>query len=103
MKRYRIAFTERALRHFQDIGGYLKEKAGSKIAMRYVAHLQRRCHDLKTAPMRGRKADDISPGLRIIAFRKSVNIAFSIDGNTVIIHGIFYGGQDIVADAVEEN
>jgi toxin ParE1/3/4 len=45
--------------------------------------------------------DEIRPGLRTFGFRRRVTIAFDVAPGAVIILGIFYGGQDLVA-AFEE-
>jgi toxin ParE1/3/4 len=49
---------------------------------------------LDTFPQRGRLRDDIRPGIRILGFERRVVIAYAIAENLVVIHGIFYGGQD---------
>ena len=47
--------------------------------------------------MRGTQHDDLLPGLRIIGMERRVTIAFRIDGNTVEILRILYGGRDVQA------
>lgn len=42
------------------------------------------------------------PGLRIIGYRRSVSIAFVVEDAHVMILGVFYGGQDITVEALEE-
>jgi len=47
--------------------------------------------------MRGAQRDDVRPGVRVFGFRKRVSIVFDVEGLTVTILGIFYGGQDFEA------
>jgi toxin ParE1/3/4 len=48
-------------------------------------------------PERGTRRDDLSPGLRIVGYRRRATIAFTVESDAVIIQGIFYGGQDYEA------
>ena len=52
------------------------------------------CESLRTFPHRGTRRDDIHPGLRVTNYRKRTVIAFAVSENTVLVLGIFYGGQD---------
>ncbi len=45
--------------------------------------------------MQGRSCDDLRSGLRITAMRDRVTIAYRIDGSTVRIVAIAYGGRQI--------
>jgi toxin ParE1/3/4 len=47
--------------------------------------------------MRGRKRDDLLPGLRTIGFERRVTVAFVVSADAVLIEGIFYGGRDFEA------
>ena len=40
------------------------------------------------------KRDDIRPGIRITNYRKRAVIAFAVEGDTVSVLGVFYGGRD---------
>jgi toxin ParE1/3/4 len=58
-----------------------------------------RCADvllriLDMFPQRGTLREDIRPGLRLVPYRDSAEIAFTIDRDEVLIVGVFYGGQD---------
>ncbi|MDE1902036.1 MAG: type II toxin-antitoxin system RelE/ParE family toxin [Alphaproteobacteria bacterium] len=95
MRSYKVVFSPAAVDQLGNLAAYIAEQAGRKTAVRYIAKIEQHCKSLKTAPLRGRARDDLFPGLRIMGFGKRVNIAFSVGANTVIIHGVFYGGQDI--------
>ncbi len=45
-------------------------------------------------PERGRRRDDILPGLRVTRFERRVTIAYLVTADAVLIEGVFYGGQD---------
>lgn len=42
------------------------------------------------------------PGLRIIGYRRAVSIVFAVDGERVLILGIFYAGRNITPELLEE-
>lgn len=52
------------------------------------------CESLDTFPERGTLRDDIRPGLRLVPYRDSAEVAFTVTGNEVWVVGVFYGGQD---------
>jgi len=54
------------------------------------------CKSLSTFPDRGTKHDEIRPNLRTKGYTRRATIAFSVNDSTeiVVIHGVFYGGQD---------
>ncbi|TIP98758.1 MAG: type II toxin-antitoxin system RelE/ParE family toxin, partial [Mesorhizobium sp.] len=45
---------------------------------------------------------EVMPGLRIIGYRRTVSIAFAVDGERVLILGIFYRGRNITPEFFEE-
>ena len=49
---------------------------------------------LATFPERGRRRDDILPGLRTIGFERRATIAFRVLKTRVEIVSIAYGGRD---------
>ncbi len=69
--------------------------ASPEIAVRYVDAVISFCEGLSTFPMRGAIRDDLSPGLRVVGFRRRISIGFVVAQGTVTIHGIFYGGQNL--------
>ena len=60
------------------------------------------CDSFVTFPHRGTKRDDLRAGLRLIGFERRVTIAFSVEGDTVVIVRIFYAGRDVDVLASEE-
>lgn len=47
-----------------------------------------------TFPERGTRRDDVRPNLRTIGCKRRATIAFSIEQETVVVHGVYYGGQN---------
>ncbi|TIX91617.1 type II toxin-antitoxin system RelE/ParE family toxin [Rhizobium sp. P44RR-XXIV] len=104
MKPYKIILHERAeaeLRQlYRDLAG--DDKAGLVVAWNYVSGIRQFLMELATFPKRGTVRDGLVPGLRIIGYRRSVSIAFVVEEAHVMILGVFYGGQDITVEALEE-
>jgi plasmid stabilization system protein ParE len=73
---------------------HLADAASPEIATRYTDAIATQCESLQTFPLRGRRRDDIRPGLRVFGFRRRVSIAFEVTDDVVTILGIFYGGQN---------
>jgi len=93
----RVIFTPGAERQISRLHEYIAAKASEARADAYIARIVTFCTGLATFPMRGRKRDDLLPGLRTIGFERRVTIAFVVTANAVLIEGIFYGGQDFEA------
>ncbi len=52
---------------------------------------------LSEFPNRGTPRDDLRPGLRTIAWRRRVTIAYIVEEHDVVVIGVFYGGRDFEA------
>ena len=61
--------------------------------MRFTDAIVAHCEELAGFPLRGPAREDLRPGLRTLAFRGRVTIAYAV----VAILGIFYGGADFEA------
>jgi len=44
----------------------------------------------------------LKSGLRVIGYRRRVSIAFSVEAETVVTLGIFYGGRNFTAETLED-
>ena len=71
--------------------------AGAERAQSYTGRVIDYCLRLDLFPERGRRRDDLRPGLHITSFRRRIAIAFHITHTTVVIDRILYGGRDIDA------
>jgi toxin ParE1/3/4 len=93
----RVIFTPRAGRHIDALHAYISDKASDVRADAYIARIVSFCNGLATFPMRGRKRDDLFPGLRTVGFERRVTVAFVVSTDVALIEAIFYGGQDFEA------
>lgn len=94
MKQYRVIFSPRAEQQLGSLYSYISDLGGEERAERYIKGIIAFCQGLSTFPERGTKRDDLRPNLRVIGYAKRATIAFSVTTDQVIIHGVFYGGQD---------
>ncbi len=94
---YKIEYTQEARAQIFDIYNYIREAASPATAERYVNNIAGYCESLNLFPERGTKRDDLLKGVRITHYKKRCVIAFKVLQDTVVILGIFYGGQDYEA------
>jgi len=91
---YRVVFAPEAEEQLLALYRYIARAASPNIAARYTNAIVDYCARFDQLPLRGTKRDDIRQGLRITNYKKRAVIAFSVDGDTVSILGVYYGGQD---------
>ena len=94
MKTRAVIFSPDARRDLLRLYDWIAERAGEEIALGYTDRLESYCLRFEVASNRGRRRDDIRPGLRIIGFERRVTIAFVVEADAVIILRLDYGGQD---------
>lgn len=94
MKR-RVVLSPRAEQHAAEIHAYILEDSGEQRADTVVGRLLDACHGLDTFPLRGTQRDDIREGLRVMGIRRQATIAFMVEAERVVIHGILGRGQDV--------
>jgi toxin ParE1/3/4 len=97
MKDYAVYLTPDAISDLTVIYEYIADKSGyPEIAWAYIEKLRHKCQELKTAPKRGQRRDDLRKNLRILAIDRAAVAAFEVDEEkqTVTILNIFYGGRD---------
>ena len=95
MKRFRVFYSALAADQLEALYLYIAEDTRPARAAGYVDAITDYCDSLETFPHRGQRHDSIRPGLRLIGFRCRVTIAFTVEDASVIILGVFYGGQDV--------
>lgn len=93
--RHRVVLHPFAQQELIDLYTYIDENGGPDRAGAFVNGIREYCLGLSTFPKRGTVRDDIMPGLRIVGYRRSVSIAFSVTDDAVLILGFFYGGRNI--------
>ena len=65
------------------------------MASAYVERLADYCFSFELFAERGRRRDDIRPGVRIVGFERRISIAFTVMPEQVIILRLLYGGRQI--------
>ncbi|SMD07052.1 Plasmid stabilization system protein ParE [Fulvimarina manganoxydans] len=94
MKARSVVFSPEAREDLLILGDWIAERAGPATALRYLARLEAACLGLSTASERGRRRDDIRPGLRVVGFERRITIAFVVSQEQVTILRLHYGGLD---------
>ena len=92
-----VIFIPLAERHIDELHGYITTHSNEARADGYVGRIVDFCNGFTTFPLRGNQRDDVLPGLRVAGFERRVTIAFLVRADTILIEGIFYGGQDVWA------
>ncbi|MBA2919316.1 type II toxin-antitoxin system RelE/ParE family toxin [Sphingomonas sp. MAH-20] len=94
IKRYEVVLDAEAEAQLEDLFMYIAQDASIEVAERFTDAIVEQCEALSHFPNRGTPRDDIQPGLRTIAFRRAVTIAYAVDEDRVEVLGIFYRGRD---------
>ncbi|MBZ9852157.1 type II toxin-antitoxin system RelE/ParE family toxin [Mesorhizobium sp. CA14] len=98
---YRIVFHPKAEAELEQLYDDIAERASPAVAWDFVVGIRDLCLGLSTFPQRGTERVEIMPGLRIIGYRRAVSIVFTVDGERVLILGIFYAGRNITPELLE--
>ncbi len=105
MKTYRVSITQRCQEQLAEIYQYIAANASPVIAERYVSAIYDYCEGLNTFPLRGLRREDLLPRLRFTSDRRGNVIAYTVEGDDVLILGVFHGGQDyeawLVSDSID--
>ncbi|MEQ1866576.1 MAG: type II toxin-antitoxin system RelE/ParE family toxin [Micropepsaceae bacterium] len=89
-----VIFSPEAEAHLVSLYREIAHQKSAGIADRFTGSIVDYCEGFKTSLLRGRRRDDIRPGLRIVGFRRRATIAFVVDDKSVIILGVFYRGKN---------
>ena len=92
---HRIEFSPEALGDLIELYDFIAERDGEERAIGYIDRIEECCSSLSVFPNRGTMRDDLRPGLRILGFERRAVIAFRIQGDTVTILRVLYGGRDV--------
>jgi toxin ParE1/3/4 len=95
VKRYRVIFLQHAERRLGAIEAYIADRSSPAIAERFVASIVQRALKLESFPFRGTPRYDLLSGLRTIVHRRTVTIAYVVDGDEVAVTDFLYRGEDI--------
>ncbi len=97
-----IVVSPEASAQLDALYDYVAAASSHRIALKFNNDILNWIERLGDFPNRGTARADILPGLRTIGFRKRVTIAFVVEDSTVVVVGVFYGGQDFAASLKEE-
>jgi toxin ParE1/3/4 len=89
-----VVYSALAGQQLRELRRYIETRSGEDRANAFVDSIIDYCNGLTTFPERGRKRNDLLPGLRVVGFRWRAIVAFTIESDAVVIQGVFYGGQD---------
>lgn len=93
MKTRTIVYDPQALADLEDIHDWVSRHAGIRVADRYEQRITAYVRRLRSFPNRGLRRDDISPGVRIVAFEERIDIAFRVLADRVEIVRFLYAGR----------
>lgn len=99
---HKLTFRPAAEADIRALHDYIAEHAGLTVANAYLARVERACRQLTTFPERGTVRRELGEGIRIIGFERCTAIAFRVDGDTVRVLRLLYGGQEFPASWDDE-
>ena len=98
IQRLAVVLNEAAIADLEAVAAYILESGGSEtVANGFVDRIRERCQSIGNAPRGGRLREDVMPSLRTVPFEHSALIAYAIEGDSVFIVNVFYGGRDFEA------
>ncbi len=98
IQRLAVVLSEAAIADLEAIAAYILESGGSEsVANGFIDRIRERCQSIGNAPRGGRLREGIMQGLRTVPFEHSAVIAYVIEGDSVFIVNVFYGGRDFEA------
>jgi toxin ParE1/3/4 len=98
VKVYKVTYRETAVADILDVYRWVYEISLDPVtAERFTARLEATCQRIGNVPLGGRPRDDLLTGLRTVPFEKRAVIAYLVEGETVVVTNVFYGGRDYEA------
>lgn len=93
MKTWSIVYDPQAIDDLDAIHDWIARHASVVIADRYELRIRTFVRRLRHFPNRGKNRDDVSEGLRILAFEERVDIAYRVLDEKVEILRFLYAGR----------
>jgi toxin ParE1/3/4 len=90
---FKVAFRPRATADLDDIYDFIVRDSPAA-AIAFVRRIREHCAKLAYRPELGPRRDDLAAGIRILPFERRTVIIYRIDGDTVRILRVLYGGRD---------
>ncbi|MDQ6435842.1 type II toxin-antitoxin system RelE/ParE family toxin [Mesorhizobium sp. LHD-90] len=98
MKARAVIFAPEARDDLMAIYKWIDDVGSPKLAIRYVERIEAYCLGMSHASERGRRRDDVRPGMRAVGFERRATIAFKVEDDRVTILRIFHGGRNWEAE-----
>lgn len=95
MTQYVVRFTPGAERDQKAIYDWVAAQASEEVAGRFLHGLLTLCNGLQTAPLRGKIGRLRNAQVRVIGYRRTVSIMFTVSSNTVSILRLLYRGRNL--------
>ncbi len=99
---HRIVYHPNAEAELDKLYSDIGQRVGSLVAGRFIDGLLTFIEGLAPYPERGTLRQSRVPGLRIIGYRRSISVAFSVREADVLILGVFAHGRDVRDDLLAE-
>ena len=99
---YRIRLHELAEAELAKIYDDIRNEVGAVTAGTYVGGIYDLIEGLTTFPERGTVRPGPVPGLRIIGYRRTASIAFTVETDQVTILGVFRRGQNVTSEMLKK-
>jgi toxin ParE1/3/4 len=91
----KLVYDPVALADLKSLYDWVADGSEPATAQAYIARLEAACESLVDFPSRGTSRADLGPGVRTISFERKAVIAYLIEGNRVLIAGVFHHGRDL--------
>ena len=93
---FKVVFRGSAERDLANLYRYIRDANNDPApAARYIQEIRSYCERFSDFPERGTRRDDIKQGLRTVGFERRATIVFRVQGNTVRILRVLYGGRNL--------
>jgi toxin ParE1/3/4 len=97
----RLLFRPAAEADLDALDDYIAQDSPGR-AFAFLQRIRETCETLCQFSESGRARDDISPGLRTLAFERRVVIAYRASAEAVEIVRVFYAGRDMATLLIDE-
>lgn len=99
---HKVIWREEAIADLKAIYVSTADQANPDIALRFVQRIESAGEKLADYPDRGRRRDNIRPGMRSVPFRRAVTIFYAVDADEVQIVRVIHARRDAPA-AFQDN
>ncbi|PBC08368.1 type II toxin-antitoxin system RelE/ParE family toxin [Mesorhizobium sp. WSM3859] len=94
MKRRVVVYSLDAGDDLDRIYTIVAEASSPITADGYDRRIRAFCERLEHGSERGKRRDDVRPGLRVVGFERRIAVAFIVEPERVVILRLFYGGAN---------